>query len=198
MLLISVQICKLTIHGVAGSQAMAASVQLHNGCVNLWTQDTQGSRELPTAIHINNVPLSFMLHVAELLLILANVRVTIMLCLPRHILFGCHIEHFRWGVMVVCNVKLWHQIKRYGLTVQTWRIIISSCHVCTVMPYTTRRHYVSLYHRMMPTQLYHNVLFATMTLHYMAPLCLTISPMMHARLQHNVLFGTISSHYMAP
>jgi len=37
-----------------------------------------------------------------------------------------------------------------------------------------------------------------MTLHYMAPLCLAYHSMMRAWLQHNILFATIKSHYMAP
>jgi len=61
--------------------------------------------------------------------------------------------------------------------------------------YITRRHYNLPCHRMMPAQLYHNVLVGTMMSHYTAQLRLTISP--HdagsARLQHNVLSGTITS-----
>jgi len=36
--------------------------------------------------------------------------------------------------MVPYNMTLWYQIKRYGLTVKTRRIVISNRHVCTVIP----------------------------------------------------------------
>jgi len=48
--------------------------------------------------------------------------------------------------------------QRYGITVQTWRII----------PYHTW-HIIPLYPTAMSAQLYHNALFGSITAHYTAP-----------------------------
>jgi len=49
----------------------------------------------------------------------------------------------------------------------------------------------------MPTQLYHVALIDTITLHYTAPLRLTISSHDVYTVVHSVLFGTIASYYTA-